>query len=88
MKLCQDHGEELELEWSEMLRGVEEEKRLAKPTPFMDMFRGNDLRRTLLSYGMMAAPTASGVWFFISYQTYFFSIAGITNAFEYSIMNA
>ncbi|KZM25607.1 substrate-specific transmembrane transporter [Ascochyta rabiei] len=88
MRLRQDHGEELELEWSEMLRGVEEEQRIAKSTPFMDMFRGNDLRRTLLSYGMMASQTASGVWFFIGYQTYFFSIAGITNAFEYSIMNA
>lgn len=88
MRLRHDHGEELELEWSEMLRGVEEEQRVAKSTPFMDMFRGNDLRRTLLSYGMMASQTASGVWFFIGYQTYFFSIAGITNAFEYSIMNA
>ena len=88
MRLRHNHGEEFDLEWSEMLRGVEEEKRLSKSTPFMDMFRGNDLRRTLLSYGMMASPTASGVWFFIGYQTYFFSIAGITNAFEYSIMNA
>lgn len=37
---------------------------------------------------MLASQTASGVWFFIGYQTYFFSIAGITKAFEYSIMNA
>ena len=88
MRLRQDHGDELELEWSEMIRGVEEEKRVAKSTPFMDMFRGNDLRRTLLAYGMLASQTASGVWFFIGYQTYFFSIAGITKAFEYSIMNA
>ncbi|KAH6638432.1 general substrate transporter [Boeremia exigua] len=88
MRMREDHGEELELEWSEMLRGVEEETRLAKTTSFMDMFRGNDLRRTLLSYGMIASQTASGVWFFIGYQTYFFSIAGITKAFEYSIMNA
>ncbi|KAG9203649.1 hypothetical protein G6514_002667 [Epicoccum nigrum] len=88
MRLRQDHGDELELEWSEMIRGVEEENRIAKSTPFMDMFRGNDLRRTLLAYGMLASQTASGVWFFIGYQTYFFSIAGITKAFEYSIMNA
>lgn len=30
----------LELEWAEMIRGVEEEKRLAKSTGFMDMFQG------------------------------------------------
>jgi hypothetical protein len=37
---------------------------------------------------MIASQTASGVWFFIAYQTYFFAIAGVTKAFEYSIMNA
>ncbi|PSN70692.1 maltose permease MAL61 [Corynespora cassiicola Philippines] len=86
--LRSDHGEALELEWTEMVRGVEEEQRIAKETSFKDMFRGHDLRRTLLCYGMIASQTASGVWFFIGYQTYFFTIAGITKAFEYSIMNA
>jgi hypothetical protein len=36
---------------------------------------------------MIACQTASGVWFLIGYQTYFFTIAGITKAFEFSIMN-
>lgn len=31
----------LELEWSEMVRGVEEEKKLAKTIGFLDMFRGS-----------------------------------------------
>ncbi|PSN72636.1 general substrate transporter [Corynespora cassiicola Philippines] len=79
-------SEDLELEWTEMIRGVEEEKRIAKTTSFMDMFRGHDLRRTLLCYGMIACQTASGVWFLIAYATYFFSVAGITKAFEFSIM--
>lgn len=30
----------IELEWAEMLRGVEEEKNLAKSISFLDMFRG------------------------------------------------
>lgn len=47
----------LELEWAEMLRGVEEEKRNAKSVGFVDMFRGTDLRRTLLCYGMIACQT-------------------------------
>ncbi|KAN0089090.1 general substrate transporter [Hyaloscypha variabilis] len=61
-----------------MVRGVEEEKKLAK---------GADLRRTLLCYGMIGCQTASGVWFLIAYQTYFFTIAGIIKSFEFSIMN-
>ncbi|KAF2206063.1 putative transporter [Delitschia confertaspora ATCC 74209] len=78
--------DEVELEWVEMVCGVEEEKRLAKNKPLIDMFRGHDLRRTLLCYGVIACQTASGIWFTISYGTYFFAIAGITKAFEYSIM--
>ncbi|KAF2750941.1 maltose permease MAL61 [Sporormia fimetaria CBS 119925] len=86
--LRNDHGEQLRLEWAEMVHGAREEKRIARSTPFMDMFRGNDLRRTLLCYGMIACQTASGVWFFIAYQTYFFTIAGVTKPFDYTIMNA
>lgn len=36
---------------------------------------------------MIGCQTASGVWFLIGYQTYFFTVAGITKAFEFSIMN-
>lgn len=68
-KLRPSNREEFELEWSEMIRGVEEEQRVAKATPIMDMFRGHDLRRTMLCYGVIASQTASGVWFFIGYQT-------------------
>ncbi|KAL1861184.1 hypothetical protein Plec18170_001699 [Paecilomyces lecythidis] len=79
--------EEVEIEWAEMVRGVEEEKKMAKSVGFLDMFRGPDLRRTLLCYGMIGCQTASGVWFLIGYATYFYTIAGITKAFEFSIMN-
>jgi MFS family permease len=87
-KLRFDHGDQLELEWAEMVRGVAEEKRVAQSTPLLDMFRGHDLRRTLLCYAVIASQSASGVWFFIGYQTYFLTLAGITKAFQYTIMNA
>ena len=77
----------IELEWAEMVRGVEEEKKLEKSIGFLDMFRGPDLRRTLLCYGMIGCQTASGIWFLIGYQTYFLSLAGITKSFEFSVMN-
>ncbi|KAL4916494.1 general substrate transporter [Aspergillus aurantiobrunneus] len=77
----------LELEWAEMVKGVEEEKREAGSVAALDMFRGVDLRRTILCYCMIGCQTASGVWFLIGYQTYFFTVTGITKAFEFSIMN-
>lgn len=81
------HGEPLELEWAEMVRGRIEELRIAETVSFKDMFRGNDLRRTLLCYAMVASQTASGIWFVIGYGTYFLTLAGITKAFDYAIMN-
>jgi len=33
-------GEELEFEWIEMIKGVEEEKSISKKLTFLDMFRG------------------------------------------------
>jgi hypothetical protein len=83
-----DHGVQLELEWAEMIRGVAEERRLSQSSGFMDLFRRRDRRRTLLCYGTIASQSASGAWFFIGYQTYFLALAGITKAFEYTIMNA
>ncbi|KAJ5216188.1 uncharacterized protein N7498_002595 [Penicillium cinerascens] len=77
----------LEIEWAEMVKGVQEEKREQGSVSALDMFRGVDLRRTILCYCMIGCQTASGVWFLIGYQTYFFTVAGITKAFEFSIMN-
>lgn len=101
----------LEVEWAEMVKGVEEEKRIEGNVTALDMFRGEylfnfnfklnekntraqskqypgaDLRRTILCYSMIACQTASGVWFLIGYQTYFYTVSGIAKAFEYSVMN-
>jgi hypothetical protein len=81
--------EELELEWVEMVRGIEEEKKLASTIGPLDQFRGTDLRRTLLCYGVIMSQVGSGSWFVISYSTYFQIVAGLTvnEAFKYSIMN-
>ncbi|KAI0594072.1 general substrate transporter [Biscogniauxia sp. FL1348] len=86
--------DELALEWAEMVKGIEEEKRTASTAGPLDMFKGTDnlgtdLRRTLLCYGVIATQTGSGSWFIISYATYFMAVAGLTvdEAFTYSIMN-
>lgn len=62
-KLRFEHGDQLELEWAEMIRGVAEEQRIAQNIQFMDMFKGHDLRRTLLCYATIASQSASGFGF-------------------------
>ncbi|KAI1751996.1 general substrate transporter [Xylaria castorea] len=81
--------EELELEWVEMVKGIEEEKRTAETVGVLDMFKGTELRRTLLCYGVIATQTAAGSWFVISYSTYFLIVAGLTvdEAFKFSVIN-
>jgi hypothetical protein len=40
--------EYIELEWAEMVRGVEEEKKIAKSIGFLDMFRGTSPPTSLI----------------------------------------
>lgn len=51
------------------------------------LITGVDLRRTLLCYATIASQGASGSWFFIAYQTYFFTIAGIAKPFQFTVMS-
>ncbi|KAI1082924.1 general substrate transporter [Whalleya microplaca] len=83
-------AEGLELEWIEMVKGIEEEKQLSKTIGPFDMFKGTELRRTLLCYGVIATQTGAGSWFVISYSTYFMIVAGLSvdDAFKYSVMNS
>ncbi|KAK3492003.1 uncharacterized protein B0T23DRAFT_395438 [Neurospora hispaniola] len=78
----------LEVEWVEMVKGIEEEKRLASTVGPLDMFRGSDLRRTLLCFGVIATQAGSGSWFYISYSTYFMIVSGlpVDLSFRYNIM--
>ncbi|KAI1428047.1 general substrate transporter [Xylaria sp. FL1777] len=81
--------EELEVEWVEIVKGIEEEKRTAKTIGPLDMFKGTDLRRTLLCYGVIGTQTGAGSWFVISYATYFLIVSGLTvdEAFKFGILN-
>ncbi|KAI0117435.1 general substrate transporter [Daldinia grandis] len=81
--------EAFELEWVEMVKGIEEEKQAAGTIGPLDMFKGTELRRTLLCYGVIATQTGAGSWFIISYSTYFMIVAGLSvdDAFKFSVMN-
>jgi Sugar (and other) transporter len=79
--------EYLQEEFVEMQRGIEEEKELASSAAILDMFKGTDLRRTLLCVGAIVSHAASGIWFIISYRTFFFQMAGIKKPFQTSILS-
>ncbi|CAK7203834.1 hypothetical protein SEUCBS139899_006583 [Sporothrix eucalyptigena] len=75
-------------ELTEMVHGINEEKALASSSPaLVDMFRGTDLRRSLLCIGTVTSRAASGIWVFISYGTYFYKQAGIHDPFAMSMYN-
>ncbi|KAK4164745.1 general substrate transporter [Cladorrhinum sp. PSN259] len=82
-------GDELEIEWMEIVKGIEEEKKVtAGGVGWLDMFRGTDLRRTLLCFSVLASQTGSGCWFLFSYSTYFLVVSGlkVDEAFRFSIL--
>jgi SP family sugar:H+ symporter-like MFS transporter len=57
------------------------EQELHKDAHVMDMFRGCDLRRTLISFGCSIGQTATGVLFLAGYSVYFYVQARIGSPF-------
>lgn len=80
--------EEFEVEWMEIVKGIEEEKRMAGGVGWLDMFKGTNRRRTLLCFAAIASQSGSGCWFLFSYSTYFFVISGlkVDEAFRFSVL--
>jgi sugar porter (SP) family MFS transporter len=79
--------EELLLEeLAEIRETIRIEKELAASSHFRDLFRGSDLRRTLLAIGASLTHSASGINFIVGYATYFLQISGISQPFKYSIV--
>jgi hypothetical protein len=59
--------EQLQEEFVEMLRGIEEEKALARGASWKEIWQGANLRRTILCIGVYSSRAASGLWVFIAY---------------------
>ncbi|KAM7203025.1 General substrate transporter [Rhypophila sp. PSN 637] len=72
-------------EFVEMQKGIEEEKTVAEGAAFWDMFRGSNLRRTIITLGVVVSHSSSGLWLFIAYSTYFFQQARIKDSFQMSV---
>ena len=57
----------LEEEFIEMKSGIEREKELATASSFLDMFKGSDLRRTLLCWAVVLSHSSSGISLIVAY---------------------
>lgn len=75
----------IDSELEEICEALEREKELAKGAAYLDLFRGTNLRRTLLSFALLIGLTGTGSLFFLVYGTYFFAMAGQSAAFEESV---
>jgi MFS transporter, SP family, sugar:H+ symporter len=77
--LLAEEFQEIKESWA-----IEEE--LSKNAAFFDLFRGTDLRRTLLSIAAVCFQASSGSMFLLIYGTYFFLMSGSTQPFQDSII--
>ncbi|CAI6332850.1 unnamed protein product [Periconia digitata] len=78
-------GDGVQEELDEIRAAIAAEKDVKKDASFMDVWRDPvDRRRTLLAVAAISIQAASGAMFIIAYGTYFFLMAGITDAFRMS----
>ncbi|KAF2644092.1 general substrate transporter [Massarina eburnea CBS 473.64] len=79
------HPEGVQDELDEIHAAILAEKEVASSASFIDIWRNPvDRRRTLLAIAAISIQAASGAMFMIAYGTYFFKMAGITDAFKMS----
>lgn len=75
----------IDAELEEIKETLYEERQMSQGVKLFDMFRGINRRRTAISISVMIALAGSGALFPLIYGTYFFSIAGQTEAFQESV---
>ncbi|KAK7186454.1 hypothetical protein DPSP01_002115 [Paraphaeosphaeria sporulosa] len=80
--------EMLEEEFLEMQRGIADELEKSKGRVLKDMFKGTELRRTLICFGVILSHSSSGIWLIIGYGTFFFQQAGVTRPFLATILKS
>ncbi|ETI27077.1 hypothetical protein G647_09759 [Cladophialophora carrionii CBS 160.54] len=87
-KLRNSNIDELEFqaELNEIRQSTREQLEQNKKALFLEMWRGTNLRRTLLSIAVVCFHSANGSSWVNIYTTYFLQIAGVENAFAYSVM--
>lgn len=70
--------EELDL----LVQAEQQDKELYEHTTWLDVFRGANLRRTLIATGVQCLQQGQGSTFIVQYAVVFLQNIGITNSFE------
>ncbi|KLO16566.1 MFS transporter [Schizopora paradoxa] len=78
--------ESFDSEITTIQEAVDLERKVASTVVWKDIWRGADLRRTLLSIACATFHASCGVNFIVGYGTFFFQIAGQTKPFTSSII--
>ncbi|KAK5257051.1 hypothetical protein LTR40_009824, partial [Exophiala xenobiotica] len=77
---------EFQAEFNEIRQSTREQLEQNKKALFLEMWRGTNLRRTLLSIAVVCFHSANGSSWTNIYTTYFLEIAGVKQPFAYSIL--
>jgi sugar porter (SP) family MFS transporter len=73
---------QVEEELAEIAYGVETDLQITKDVGFFDIFKRQNLKRTMTSAGLCCLTTACGGQFIFQYGTYFFLLSGDTDPFR------
>ncbi|KAK6214311.1 Dolichyl-diphosphooligosaccharide-protein glycosyltransferase subunit dad1 [Pestalotiopsis sp. IQ-011] len=65
-----------------LVQAEEQDRELYLHTSWADVFRGSNLRRTLISAGVQCLQQAQGSGFIVAYSIVFLQTIGVTNSFE------
>jgi sugar porter (SP) family MFS transporter len=76
----------VEEELAEIKHSIETHQELSRTVGYMEMFRKNDIKRTLTSLGLGLYSAANGVPFVTQYGVYFFLLSGDTHPFQSGII--
>ncbi|GAW19266.1 hypothetical protein ANO14919_087520 [Xylariales sp. No.14919] len=77
---------ELRAEFNEIMQSTREQVEGNKKALFLEMWRGTNLRRTLLSISVVCFHSANGSSWANIYTTYYLTIAGVSNPFGFSVL--
>ncbi|KAI5922365.1 MFS transporter [Camillea tinctor] len=77
---------ELQAEVNEIRQSTKQQVGQNKKALFLEMWRGHNLRPTLLSIAVVCFHSANGSSWVNIYTTYYLEIAGVTDPFGYSLM--
>ncbi|RDL39919.1 uncharacterized protein BP5553_04259 [Venustampulla echinocandica] len=83
-KAIDEHQFQAEL--SEIRESTKEQVQANTGYLFMEMWRGTNLRRTLLCFAVVCFHCANGSSWITNYTTYFLTVADVGNAFGYSVL--